>query len=181
MCKVSDLLRFIIFADDTNIFCLENDPLVLVDKLNRELVKLTNWFRVNKLSLNVAKSNYMVFGKKSSVISGIKLNGITLEKVLTTKFLGVHIDYRFRWCTHIQTVQRKVAKVIGVMYKIKNIVDMNVLLMIYKTLTLPYLSYCSEIWGNTYESRLHDLIVLQKRAIRIIGNPGCTLPNHDLI
>ena len=104
MCKVSDFLRFIIFADDTNIFCLENDPLVLVDKLNRELIKLTNWFRVNKLSLNVAKSNFMVFGKKSSVISGIKLNGITLEKVLTTKFLGVHIDNRFRWCTHIQTV-----------------------------------------------------------------------------
>ena len=58
------------------------------------------------------------------------------------------------------------------MYKIKNIVDKNVLLMIYKTLILPYLSYCSEIWGNTYESRLHDLIVLQKRAIRIIGNVG---------
>ena len=172
MCKVSDLLRFIIFADDTNIFCLDNDPVLLVEKLNRELIKLTNWFRVNKLSLNVAKSNFMVFGKKSTNISDIKLNGVTLEKVLSTKFLGVHIDYRFRWYTHIQTVQRKVARVLGVMYKIKHIVDKKVLIMIYNTLILPYLSYCSEIWGNTYESRLHDLIVLQKRAIRIIGDIG---------
>ena len=61
MCKVSELLKLIIFADDTDIFCIDDDPKVLIDKLNNELIKLTKWFRVNKLSLNVSKSNYMVF------------------------------------------------------------------------------------------------------------------------
>ena len=52
MFKVSDLLHFIIFADDTNIFYLDKDPVRLVNTINNELNKLTQWFKVNKLSLN---------------------------------------------------------------------------------------------------------------------------------
>ena len=140
--------------------------------LNSELIKLTNWFRVNKLSLNVSKSNYMVFGKKSTENVVVKLNGICLEKVPYTKFLGVFIDYQLNWCTHIQTISRKISKVIGVMFKIKDKVDSTVMVMLYNTLILPYLSYCCEIWGNTYASRLYDLKMLQKRAIRVIDKAG---------
>ena len=64
MYKVSEILRFIIFADDTNLFCLGDDLSVLVNTVNIELKKLESWFKVNKLSLNVSKSNYMLFGKK---------------------------------------------------------------------------------------------------------------------
>ena len=46
------------------------------------------------------------------------------------------------------------------------------LLMVYNSLILPYLMYCIEIWGNTYEHRLRDLVLLQKRAVRIIDNVG---------
>ena len=169
MCQVSNLLRFIIFADDTNIFCIDRDPKVLIDKLNNELVKLTKWFRVNKLSLNVKKSNYMVFGTNKIIAADVKLNGNKLEKVLFTKFLGVCIDYQLNWCIHIKGICRKIAKVIGIMFKIKNKVDCVVLCMIYNSLILPFLSYCCEIWGNTYVSRLHELIILQKRVIRVIG------------
>ena len=49
------------------------------------------------------------------------------------------------------------------MFKIKDKVDRAIMVMLYNTLILPYLSYCCEIWGNTYASRL-----LQKRAIRVI-------------
>ena len=42
------------------------------------------------------------------------------------------------------------------------------LLMVYNSLILPYLMYCTEIWGNTYEHRIRDLVLLQKRAVRII-------------
>ena len=168
MCKVSDLLRFIIFADDTNIFCIGDDLASLTERLNRELVKLTKWFRINKLSLNVSKSNYMVFGKKSAKNVVVKLNGVELESVPYTKFLGVYIDYELNWGTHIQTVCRKISKVIGVMFKIKDKVDRAIMVMLYNTLILPYLSYCCEIWGNTYASRLHNLNLLQKRVIRVI-------------
>ena len=66
--KVSKLLQFIIFADDTNIFYLDDDPISMVNVTNEELDKLTMWFKVNKLSLNITKSNYMVFSKKKLAI-----------------------------------------------------------------------------------------------------------------
>ena len=62
LCNVSNLLKFDLFADDTNIFCSnENFVAVLQDTLNRELAKLFVWFSINKLSLNLRKSNYMLF------------------------------------------------------------------------------------------------------------------------
>ncbi len=64
MHKVSKLLHFIIFADDTNIFFSDNDPVKLIQIINCELNKLTKWFKINKLSLNVTKSNYVIHKKK---------------------------------------------------------------------------------------------------------------------
>ena len=49
-------------------------------------------------------------------------------------------------------------------------VDEKILLLLYNTLVLPHLNYCAEIWGNTYDSTLKELIILHKRVIRIIGN-----------
>ena len=172
MCKVSKLLQFIVFADDTNIFYLDNDPFKMVKVINEELKQLTMWFKVNKLSLNVTKSNYMIFSKTNQNVPNVKLNGIILEKVNCTKFLGVLIDNNLSWNNHIQSVQTKIAKAIGAMYRIKNKVDSNILLMIYNTLILPHLAYCCEIWGNTYNTRLHCLVLLQKRAVRIIDMVG---------
>ena len=61
MYKISRLLHFIKFSDDTNIFHIGNNATNLIHVVNTELEKLTVWFEVNKLSLNVAKSNYMFF------------------------------------------------------------------------------------------------------------------------
>ena len=168
MHKVSNVLHFIIFADDTNIFCLNDDPVKLVKIVNEELSKLNTWFKINKLSLNVSKSNFMMFGNKKTVLKPILLNNIQLEQVTVTKFLGVHIDSRFLWDKQINVVKRKLYSVLNIMFRIKNKVDSATLLTVYNTLMLPHLSYCCEIWGNTYYSRLNDIVKLQKRAMRVI-------------
>ena len=59
---VYGLLRFIKIADDTNIWCLCDDPIVLVDTLINEHSKLEARFKINKLSLNASKANYKMFG-----------------------------------------------------------------------------------------------------------------------
>ena len=57
ICNLSQLVETILFADDTNIFFSHKDPQHVIDSLNNELKKLSDWFQVNKLSLNVEKSN----------------------------------------------------------------------------------------------------------------------------
>ena len=62
ICNVSSLLRFVLFADDTNIFLSGDDVKEISNTLSKQLDKLNSWFAANKLSLNVSKTNYMIFG-----------------------------------------------------------------------------------------------------------------------
>ena len=136
------MLHFIIFADDTNIFYLNDDPDTLVNVVNEELSKLNTWFKINKLSLNVSKSNFMIFGNKVIWPKPVLLNNIPLSQVTVTKFLGVHIDSRFKWDKQISIVKRKLYNVIGIINRIKEKVDSITLITLYNTLMLPHLSYC---------------------------------------
>ena len=60
--NASKLFKFILFADDTNMFYCNNDINELIRQTNAELDKLNVWFSVNRLSLNISKTNYMIFG-----------------------------------------------------------------------------------------------------------------------
>ena len=61
ICNVSKLAKFILFVDDTNIFCAGNNLKELQGILNGVLAKLAKWFAVNKLTLNLSQTNYMIF------------------------------------------------------------------------------------------------------------------------
>ena len=112
----------------------------------------------------------MVFGNRKSEHCNININGVEIAEVTDTKFLGVIIDNKLKWHTQIQNVQRKIAKSVSILYRVKHLLDSNALLMIYNSLLLPYLNYCVEVWGNTYPTNPNCIKVLQKKAIRILGN-----------
>ena len=61
LCNVSDFLKFVLFADDTNFFASGDNIANLCENINRELLKINDWFKINKLSLNFSKTNFMVF------------------------------------------------------------------------------------------------------------------------
>ena len=66
--NVSKIFKFIIFADDTNLFCTSTDIVSLSVTSCNELMKLKKWFALNKLSLNITKTNYMIFCKTKHII-----------------------------------------------------------------------------------------------------------------
>ena len=82
--------------------------------------------------------------------------------------MGVYIDQNLSWYDHIGVTCSKVAKGVGIIGRMKYILPVNVLRMLYNTLVLPHISYCSVIWSGAYASYLQKLIVLQNRAIRHI-------------
>ena len=61
LCNVSNALDLLLFADDTSIFFNHSDPAKLFIMANNELAKLSDWFAANKLSINIKKSNFMMF------------------------------------------------------------------------------------------------------------------------
>ena len=87
ICNVSSLLKMILFADDTNLFRSDYDLDILCLEINQELSKLNKWSRVNKLSLNVLKTNFIVFaGKKCINDININIDNDCIERVCSTNF-----------------------------------------------------------------------------------------------
>ena len=58
ICNSSDLLSFILFADDTNLLMCNKNLDTLIDKMNEELLKINTWLQLNKLSLNLKKNKF---------------------------------------------------------------------------------------------------------------------------
>jgi hypothetical protein len=166
----SKVLYFILFADDTNLLYSNVNISELISVVNSELRKLSCWFKSNRLSLNVKKSNFIMFGNKqiSNCQINIAIDDAKLERASSLKFLGVHIDGRLTWKTHIAEISKKVSKNVGILNKIKYKVPSESLLTLYHAMIGSHLSYCTIVWGCAKPSVIDSLIKLQKRAVRII-------------
>ena len=171
--NVSDILSFILFADDTNIFCSHSSYDALTQIINSELTLVFDWFSANMLSLNCDKTSFILFSSHRKMAPPreslrLLLNDVPITQVETTKFLGVYIDQHMTWNAHIKSITAKIAKNIGIMSRISHLLPVDIRLKLYHSLIYPYLTYCTMVWASTYNSRLSKLITLQKRALRVI-------------
>jgi len=70
--------------------------------------------------------------------------------------------------SHIAYFKIKMSQNIFVLNRVKEVLNKETMKILYSLLIIPYLIYCIEVWGNTYQKNIKALSVLQKRAIRII-------------
>ena len=84
-------------------------------------------------------------------------------------FLGVTLDSKLKFDLHIDNICKKVSRSIGVLFKLQNLLNTDILRQLYFALIFPYLNYCNLAWGATYQTHLERLFLLQKKAIRIIN------------
>ena len=135
---------------NTNAF-VQNDEISHTINLKLKLVQ--DWLTVNKLSLNVSKTKYMLFRYPQKHLTQ---NHIPLLKIYdkplvytdTFKFLGLHLDKCLTWNNHVHEVSNKISKACGTLFKLKQFLPSNVLFIIYNSLILPHLSYCITSWGT---------------------------------
>lgn len=171
--NISPVLFPILFADDTNMFINGKKLSDIAQTLNNELTKLVEWLNVNKLSLNVSKTQYMVFRPSKKYVDesvvNIAINNTSLQRVTTSKFLGVYLDAKLNWHYHINMLRNKIARGLGLLCKARKVLQTASLTTLYNSLIFPYFTYCIEVWGSAKASDLDLLIKLQKRAVRIIS------------
>ena len=172
----SKFLRFILFADDTNIFYSGSNTDELFRVINQELAHVVRWFKVNRLSVNLKKTNFVIFGNTSKIKNldkyKIFLDSTVIERKTCAKFLGVIVDDKLTWNNHIECIEKKILKNIGIIRKVQSVFPISVLNTLYCSLILPYLTYCNVIWSNNRITRLYRLNILQKRAIRVVNKCG---------
>jgi hypothetical protein len=143
--KASTKCTSLLFADDTNIFMSGKNLNDLIKNMNNEISKIVKWLNINKLSLNIEKTNYMIFRSPSKNINkseNIRINNISINEVNHTKFLGVILDNKLIWNDQIRHIRNKISKGIGILVKCKKYFNESTLKMLYYSFIYPHLSYC---------------------------------------
>ena len=117
LCQISNIYDLVLFADDTNLFFSHFHSTTLMNLINSEMLKLFDWFKANKLSLNIPKWNYIIFKprqRRDELTLSIEMNGFKMNQVKEGNFLGVILDEALSWKPHISQVASKVSKSVGV-------------------------------------------------------------------
>ena len=110
LCQISNIYDLVLFADDTNLFFSHFDSTTLMNLVNSEMLKLFDWFKANKLSLNTQKSNYIIFKprqRRDELTLSIEMDGFKMNQVKEDNFLGVILDETLSWKPHISQVASK--------------------------------------------------------------------------
>ena len=170
----STTLTPIMFADDTNLFFSHKNLKTLFSTVNKELKNIHEWFKSNKLSLNVKKTHYSLFhpAQKSDDLPlnlpMVKINETTIERERVIKFLGVLLDENLSWTPHINLIKNKISKNLGLLYKARYLINSHGLKQLYFSYVHSYLTYANIAWGSTHKSKLISLYKKQKHALRLI-------------
>ena len=171
------------FADDTNLLCSDKDPKVLQRKMNEDLRLIFQWLCANRLSLNVSKTEFIVFKPPRKSLPErftLKLNGKTLMESSKIKYLGVVMDDRLTWKHHFLELRKKLNKSIGIIFKMRQLCPQKVLLSLYYSLVYSHLSYGICLWGNADETHLEQIRLAQKKVVRIITNSDYSASTTEL-
>jgi hypothetical protein len=111
--------------------------------VNRGLAELNRWFRCNRLTLNLKKTEYVYFaGTRPPEVppGGLVIDGEQVRRVEGSKFLGVWVDVELKWRGHIDQV--------GVLGRARADLNECLLVALYNSMVLPHLQYCLMVWGT---------------------------------
>ena len=136
--------------------------------VNVELIKVDNWLRSNKLSLNYSKSTFMLSNLSETCSFQIKINDSCFQRTKCAKYLGVLIDSSLDWSSHFQYIKSKLVRASYLFHKIRNVVPVDVLKMLYFSLVHCHLKYCIVSWGTATNSVLQPLEVVHNNILRTI-------------
>ena len=138
----SNVLSFVLFADDTTVYDQNDSIDSAIEILNTELAKVALWFDCNKLTLNVNKTQMIMLSRKKILTrqNEVILRNEVVQRVNKAIFLGVIVDQHLNWKDHISMISQKMSKSSGIIYRIRNTLDIKSKRLIYYSLIHPYLT-----------------------------------------
>ena len=160
------------FADDTFIIYNSKKLKTIETVINTELKNVLKWLRLNKLSLNVKKTELIFFHSPYHKVDYDKIfinfNGTRLQAVDFVKYLGMCIDKHLNWDHHIDELSKKLSKVNGILSKLRYNTSLNTCMQVYHALFYSHLIYNCNVWGLTSQINIQKIEILQKKCLRIM-------------
>ena len=152
------------FADDATTLASGLDECTIINKLNRDMNKITSYCNENQLFLNETKCKVMVInGNKDKFLNKIFLNNIALEVVDEYKYLGYVIDSKLSFKTQVSKISQRIVACNSIMGRCRYFLDRSTLFTIYNSLVVPIILYnktiiikCNKTMKNKLQINLNN-------------------------
>ena len=132
----------LIFADDTTISLTNKDTNTLYEDMTSELLNMSDWFKANKLSLNLSKTNHVFFSKQyQENLPVLKCEHNVIENKKVVNFLGLKIDNCLNWSEHCKYLVTKLSSANYILNAVKHNIDTKSKTLIYHSLFHCHLNY----------------------------------------
>ena len=158
-----------LFADDTSLFIIVDDPITSAARLNIDLDKISRWAITWLVTFNPTKSESFLVSRKlnRSIHPHLYMQGVQIEEVECHKHLAVYLSNDCSWHQHIVYLKEKAWCRINIMRKLKFKLDRKSLETIYIAFIRPLLEYADVIWDNCSQYEKDELEKVQIEAARI--------------
>ena len=170
------------YADDTAFYISAPSVNEITLYLQTDLVNVSHWLNVNKLSLHIGKTSTMLICSRQKRCHlpvkdiNIKLQDQDIVQTDTCNYLGVNLDCNLTFDNHMNRVCGKICQSLGVLKRASMFVPYDTKLILYNTLVLPHFDYCSTVWDVCSDYHISRLQKLQNRGMRILL--GCDRKTH---
>ena len=165
-----------IYADDCTIVVSGKSKEEVISKICEVMRVISIWFSANKLKLNVEKTQiiYHRAGCTSTCLNPLDfmIGDVVHSSVPSTKFLGVLLDVSLKWDNHINSLCSKIAQKVYLMSKLSFCCSKATLMSAYFGLIQSNIQYNIVNWGFTSKANVSRLLILKKKALRIINEIG---------
>ena len=158
-----------LFADDTSLFIIVDNPTTAALCLNSDLEKLSRWAAIWLVTFNPSKNESLLISRKINkpIHPPLYMQNVQIQEVSSHKHLGLYFSNDCSWHQHIDYIKQKAWFRIHIMRKLKFNLDRKSLETIYLTFIRPLLEYGDVIWDNCTQYEKNELDKIQNEAARI--------------
>ncbi len=162
------------FADDMALVYSSKTLQSLKEDMENDLELLYNWLSANKLVMNVSKTKFILFHSRRETDFNIDqfsvfLNSRKLERVTEYKYLGLIIDEKLTYESHLQKIRNKITPISFALKRIQNLVNEDCRWMIFNAHVMSHFLYLLPIWGATgITTRMKEMSTLQNRCVKYV-------------
>ena len=169
-----------LFADDTSLYLIVDDPINTATILNSDLDKIHEWSRKWLVTFNAKKTETMIISRKSNKPHhpDLIMNNSHLLPVNEHKHLGLILSNDGSWHKHIDMIVKKAFNRLNILRKFKFILNRRTLEQLYFSFVRPILEYTDIIWDNSTILLVHKIESVQIEAARIVTG-GTKLTSVD--
>lgn len=153
----------------------------LVVELDGVLDRISEWGACNLVEFNAKKTQVCAFTSKASpFLPHPTLQGTSLPVKDSLNILGMDVRSNLSQRDYIESVIKTASRKLGILNRVRRFFTPEQLCLLYKTQVRSCVEYCSHLWDGSAKYLLEALDRLQRRAIRIIGNPEASMSLEPL-